>query len=646
MPEFNKQLFFDPKIDIIGKEIPLAALEKTGNVLQGRYDQAMDNETKIGAVAKKLAASSNPVDRETANQILKTYQDKLATRAKDGKYFDMVWQTQRDALDVAGMYEGLANRNKQIQQGLEEINKSPKYLTDDSRNKAVIEYNKRLKSSTFNQENGILEGLNVDPFNEAADIDVTNEFLKVAPHIRTTTRSGQAAHLGYVSAKTGMPTNKPTQGDYLAKIDASGKSEILTSADIKNEMLKYGKAHTGINAMVERDLDRMEVQDPQQRVKIGNELFHNYVDNAANSMSTMFDVNNIGDKGNFQILGAYNDPNNPKSENGLDPLKPNTYTPNDVFQEYKTAGKLEFPNLLNSSLQNNKKSKATLLSALDNMVQNGNPNAKKAKEVVKGLSELSEEYPEYADIIRRSTAGQYNSAIGRIGQAMFNVGSHINNLINTGTSRSEDVIKKGQKLVDQYKELARTGIFDSKFENEFEAATNTAPLTRKLAINSVNLESDAVRTAVTKLSNDLNLNKFDILEGEWKNPEDIKINITGVSREPYGAGSGIAFELMDSKGNTVIATPKKQAAQGIVGELDKVLPGIKAANNYREMIPLSYSGQQKDFADIGEEIGNLELSKQFKGYKLILNEDGTYTRISPNGEKVNSPNPILLLPQM
>jgi polyhydroxyalkanoate synthesis regulator phasin len=329
-----------------------------------------------------------------------------------------------------------------------------------------------------------------------------------------------------------------------------------------------------------------------------------------------------------------------------DPLKPNTYTPNDVFQEYKTAGNLEFPDLLNSTLQNNKKSKATLLSALDNMVQNGNVNAKKAKEVVKGLSELSEKYPEYADIIRRSTAGQYNSAIGRIGQAMLNVGSHINNLVNTGTARSEEVIKKGQKLVDQYKELARTGIFDSKFENEFEAATNTAPLTRKLPINSVNLESDKVRTAITKLSNDLNINKFEILEGEWPNQEDKKITITGVSREPYGAGSGIAFELMDSKGNTVIATPHKQAAQGIIGELDKVLPGIKSANNYRDMIPLSYAGQQKDFADIGDEINNPQLTKQFKGYKLVLNEDGTYTRISPKGEKVNATNPTLLLPQM
>jgi hypothetical protein len=30
--DFNKQLVFDPKIEIVGNEVPLAAMEKTGAV--------------------------------------------------------------------------------------------------------------------------------------------------------------------------------------------------------------------------------------------------------------------------------------------------------------------------------------------------------------------------------------------------------------------------------------------------------------------------------------------------------------------------------------------------------------------------------------------------------------------------------------
>jgi hypothetical protein len=309
MPFNFQDTYVNPNVQIKGEEIPLEQLEKTSNVIQGRYDTSMDNDAKMGAITKKLLASSNPVDHETAKQIMDYNNKRLTERAKSGNYQDIVWQTQQDALDAAGMFEGLSNRNKQIQQGLEKIAVSPDYKSDFSRKEAVRMYNQQLKSAQFNPENNTLENLNVDSFSEAPDIDVANELLKVAPHVRTTTRAGQAAHLGYISAKTGFPTTKPEQGDYLAKIDASGKTEKLSSSELKQEMLKYGKAHTGIQAMIERDLNRAGIQDPIQRKIIGEQMFHQKVDAAANSMSTMFDVNNVGDKGNFQILGAYNDPN-------------------------------------------------------------------------------------------------------------------------------------------------------------------------------------------------------------------------------------------------------------------------------------------------------------------------------------------------
>jgi hypothetical protein len=641
--DFNRQLMFDPKIDIIGKEVPIAAMEKTGDILQGRYDAAKDTETKTMALIKKLSASSNSVDRETATQIMEHYGNKMKERAAVGDYQNMKWQTQQDAMDAAGLYEGLSNRNKELMKHAEDIN-TKSGITDV--NRRSYERDKWLNSQSktkFNSENGVLEGTSVTAPNLYKDVDTAKLFDSYGQGIiaNVTGKLNEGERVFQKGEK--LPNGETAPAITVYNVNSGRTISTVTPERVRQIVLGDAGKNPEVKAYMEGVEDYYEkslgMTKKEAQEKAYSDIIETPLQATVSKYAHTSDMRS--DKTGIDIAATgYFNANRP------DPLKPNTYTPNDIFEEYKTAGKLEFPDLLNSSLQNNKKSKATLLSALDYMVQNGNVNAKKAKEVVKGLSELSEEYPEYADVIRRSTAGQYNSAIGRIGQAMFNVGSHINNLINTGIGRSEDVIKKGQKLVDQYKELARTGIFDSKFENEFEATTNTAPLTRKLAINSVNLESDAVRTAVTKLSNDLNLNKFDILEGEWKSPEDIKVNITGVSKEPYGAGSGIAFELMDSKGNTVIATPKKQAAQGIIGELDKVLPGIKSANNYREMVPLSYFGQQKDFEDIGKEIGNLELGKQFKGYKLVLNKDGTYTRISPNGEKVNSPNPILLLPQM
>jgi hypothetical protein len=109
---FNQQTFFDPKIDIIGKEIPVADIEKTANVIQDRYDKSLENETKSLAIAKKLQQSVSSRDKELAAQILTDYQTRLDERAKKGNYADMGWQTAADALDVAGLHEGLTNKAK------------------------------------------------------------------------------------------------------------------------------------------------------------------------------------------------------------------------------------------------------------------------------------------------------------------------------------------------------------------------------------------------------------------------------------------------------------------------------------------------------------------------------------------------------
>lgn len=640
--DFNKQLVFDPKIEIVGEEVPLAAMEKTGAVLQDRYDKAYEQYSLADEALKQMEASANPVDREKAKELRGLYNQEMQGILQKGDFHNMRHQVSALARNAAANYKTIAERNQVIQQNIDAIRKDPRYQLDPQG--AIDHYLRDLKSISVNPETRTVSDFNVGTYGAAADVDKMKWAITYGAVMKPTIDKVKGTSIVPVD-KFGKEVSDPNQAVMLMTKTKSGQLVELKPQDIQKALLPAAYADPNIQAELDRNVRRAGFDPNTEEGKLYKEELFNK--QALPAISAAAGLLRRDEDMSAETVGFHNIPGGGSGSGNFDSYQSNTYTPNDVFQEYKNKGSLEFPDLLNSSLQNNKKSKATLLSSLDYMVQQGNPNASKAKQVVKGLMELAEEYPEYADIIRRSTAGQFNTSLGRIGQAIMNVGSHINNLINTGGQRSDEVIKKGEKLVNDYKNLARTGIFDSKFENEFEAATATNPLTRKLPINSVNLESDAVRTALNKLSNDLNINKFDILEGEWVNPEDKKLTITGVSREPYGAGSGIAFELMDSKGNTVIATPKKQAAQGIIGELNKVLPGIKSANNYKNMIPLTYAGQQKDFSEIGEEINNPELSKRFKGYKLILNEDGIYTRISPDGkEKVNSPNPILLLPQM
>lgn len=291
MPEFNKQLFFDPKIDIIGKEVPLAALEKTGNVLQERYDKAMDNETKIGAVAKKLKASSNSVDHKVADQILKTYQDKLATRAKDGKYFDMVWQTQQDALDVAGMYEGLSNRNKTISEYEKMIDLNPKINDPKVKEYLKNQFKQNVKASQFDTENNILQGLDVNAPNIVNDFDYGKWAMENAGQWKPDTFGGK--NVKTISTKAGDKLPDGTiSGGGLYKIIGNHVTEKVSKQEIMQGLNKMAQEHPELQATLQRD---MQVYGLEATMAKLNQTFnaaadaHAYTRQLANEDSIIFD---------------------------------------------------------------------------------------------------------------------------------------------------------------------------------------------------------------------------------------------------------------------------------------------------------------------------------------------------------------------
>lgn len=398
MPEFNKQLFFDPKIDIVGKEVPLAALEKTGNVLQERYDKAMDNETKIGAVAKKLAASSNPVDRETANQILKTYQDKLATRAKNGKYFDMVWQTQQDALDVAGMYEGLSNKNKTISEYEKMIDLNPKINDPKVKEYLKNQFKQNVKASQFDTENNILQGLDVNAPNIVNDFDYGKWAMENAGQWKPDTFGGK--NVKTISTKAGDKLPDGTiSGGGLYKLIGNHVTEKVSKQEIMQGLNKMAQEHPELQATLQRD---MQVYGPEATMSKLNQTFnaaadaHAYTRQLANEESVIFDEQSTQNKS-----GA-----------GKPIIQPEGFTqlPSAIFKNPITANPLKIDsegNIINASNNDNiVRSKSAIESVdSDKFIGNNhiiksnnltNENSLEYKRVVNHLKQLGK-IPNNAD---------------------------------------------------------------------------------------------------------------------------------------------------------------------------------------------------------------------------------------------------------
>jgi len=257
---FESAQFVDPKIQIAPRELPVEEMMKVGNVLQDRFDKAMENETKTQAIARKLKASSNPADHAVADQIMNTYNQRLKDRATNGRYQDMQWQTQQDALDVAGNYEGLVNKNKNIQAEISAIMKNDAWKDKNAR---IKDFMRTVKSSNYDTENRMLTGLDVNPFGAAKDVNgehLALEYGKNAKPFVYNGASGKLVRLD-INGKTIPENDRTTKQAYLGHQTSTGDLKILKEEDLTKTLRANLLGDADMQAMMDRDLKHLYAEN-------------------------------------------------------------------------------------------------------------------------------------------------------------------------------------------------------------------------------------------------------------------------------------------------------------------------------------------------------------------------------------------------
>jgi len=250
---WNQAEYVSPKLQITPDQLPLEAGMKVGEVLQGRYDKAIETDTKIGALTKKLMGSVDPSDQELAKEITATYGARLKERASKGDYQNMQWQTMADADDFANIYIGLTNKAQQMQKYRDYIDTHKGIVDPNMKAWMKKDWESKQAKSTFDKENRFVSGLHVSAPNLVEDTD----FAKFADSFA----SGWKADSG--GGKTGKTVmTKP--GDKLADgtISAGGMYnetskhtwEKVKDTDIIKGLNDYAKASPALQATIDRDV--------------------------------------------------------------------------------------------------------------------------------------------------------------------------------------------------------------------------------------------------------------------------------------------------------------------------------------------------------------------------------------------------------
>jgi len=251
MLNFESAKYVDPKVQIAPRELPVEEMMKVGNVLQDRFDKSMENETKTQALFRKLKASSNPADHAVADQIMSNYNQRLKDRATNGRYQDMLWQTQQDAMDVAGMYEGLSNRAKQIAEYEKAIDLNT-VNSPEIKKLQKEKYRKSIMQSQFDPEKRILQGLDVSAPNIVNAFDYEKHMMDLAGQWKPDTRGSKTVKEVWIPKGAKAPDGSISPGSNYKVLD-NRFTEQVKAEDLRNHLEKSALSNEMLQAALKQD---------------------------------------------------------------------------------------------------------------------------------------------------------------------------------------------------------------------------------------------------------------------------------------------------------------------------------------------------------------------------------------------------------
>jgi hypothetical protein len=650
--DFKQQTFFDPKIDIIGKEVPVADIEKTANVIQDRYDKSLENETKSLAIAKKLQQSVSSRDKELAAQILADYQGRLEERAKKGNYADMGWQTAADALDVAGLHEGLTNKAKKEEASLAEIAKknisNPERMAFEQQN-----WLGQQETPTWDNKNRILTGLNLTAPKVVEDQDMAKLVNNWANDIESNIVGKGNKTEKFFKQGDKLPNGQLAVIPGIYNLGDSRNVETVTGDRVEDIVKNYAEADPTVRAYKDA-LTRFysTKMDPKAAALRAEEETIGAATRAAKTkyaFSKDVRTNELGlDVPGTGLIGG-----GPIENPG------DLYTPSSVnVQDFQ--GQSQLTDDIKEGLQGDatkfdkiaEKAEALKYKYRDNPMQR-----MKADGMIKtadALKDLTTKYPSVVEGLyglSKGTTEIWQSTFSKLGGTAE---MYKNQVINNpgGTTKLLGVFpvnKSGSPFSDKEKKeisqlldivskngndlIGWSSAIDNTNEDNYENFKTETGKTIPMA--TFDLNSEKQRNAKNSLATDLNVSDFRILgKKDFKFDTGAKITIQKFATEALGGGEGTIYEaiIKDNDGveHAINVAPKnKTTGKTLNKQMSKY---VYKPLHFNDMLSKGTSfyedGQFKTIGNILKANRNGELNSLFenvnKNAKITYKDNAYY----------------------
>lgn len=259
-----RSIVSDPKIEIVGDEVPLAAFEKASNMLNKRYEQSAESATKAQEALVQQLQKAHPLEKEAIQSFYdKTYGD-LSKIATDDDYIDQEWKTRSLALRTAANLQTQIERAKTAQETVDKI-RLTKDITDPGIRKMYEdEYNEQFKNTKYDADRGLLNFSEIQAPKIVTDANAAEILNKGLTGMVANELGRSGNDVQFILPGQNIPGTSTSTPVPLA-YDIKTKKVIreLKESEVREAGRNLLNATPEVQAVLERDAKYYKKQNPQ-----------------------------------------------------------------------------------------------------------------------------------------------------------------------------------------------------------------------------------------------------------------------------------------------------------------------------------------------------------------------------------------------
>jgi hypothetical protein len=258
-----RSIISDPKIEIVGDEVPLAAFEKASNILNQRYAQSAEAATR----AQEALNQQLQVSDEREKEALKAYYDdtygQLKNIATSDDYLDQEWKTKSLGLRTAANLKVAEDRAKIANQQREQLRLAKNISDPEIRKMYEDEYNQQFAQTKYDPNTGLINFGTLNAPRIVEDRSIPQELNKALAGFAADVIGTSWDNVKIINKGEMIPgTNTPAIATLAYDLKGKQVIEKVKEEDLKRAAKDYIASDPDTQAYLNRQIKFLKYKNP------------------------------------------------------------------------------------------------------------------------------------------------------------------------------------------------------------------------------------------------------------------------------------------------------------------------------------------------------------------------------------------------